>query len=280
MVDRSTEKAQLGDRLLIGLARLVKRTLLLRLTPDVVRLFLFGQSGREKAREMRPLVTSRAFNREAKLIFLHVPKTAGISFAALCEENYPGSTAIRRNGRFDISEWEAARVVGGHFHFSCFAAADPKHVFLAVVRDPVERALSRFRWHQHRPQNRRLREERGFDFESLPNTVRDSPYRMEFLHDLQCRYLADCRRFADALKVMESRPFIVGTFEELDRWVAVIAEEFSWPHRGLPVSNRVTTDKPTSDELDVLAMLSHYNREDQLLYDFVRDKGVFNSMSS
>jgi hypothetical protein len=230
---------------------------------------------------MRPLITSSAFNRQAKLIYLHVPKTAGQAFAALCEQNYPGATAVRDDGRYDANRWTAARVVGGHFHYSCFSAAAPHHVFLAVVRDPVDRALSRFRWYQNRdPQNWRSREERGFDHESMSNTLRDSDYRMEFLHDLQCRYLGDSTCFDDTLKVMQSRNFIVGTFEELDRWVALIADEFGWPNRALPVVNRLTMDGPVSEDEEMVAMLRTYNREDRRLYEFVREQGVFSSLSS
>jgi len=260
--------------------RLAKRAFLLRLTPAYVRLLFFLRFHKRKARDMRPLVTSPSFNREAKLIYLHVPKTAGTSFAALCEENYPGATAIHTNARYDAETWTAARVVGGHFHYSYFAAVDPQHVFLAVVRDPVERALSRFRWYQHRSQNRRLREERGFDHESMANTLRNSDYRMEFLHDPQCRFLADCSRFRDTLEVMRSRPFIVGTFEELDRWVALVAEEFGWPRRALPAMNRLTEGQAACEDQEVLDMLHKYNREDQRLYEFVREKGVFNSLSA
>lgn len=265
--------------------RLAKRAFLLRLTPDHVRLRFFLRFHKRKAKEMRPLVTSPSFNGEAKLIYLHVPKTAGTSFAALCEKNYPGATSIQTNGRYDFERWTAARVVGGHFHYSCFAAADPRHVFLAVVRDPVERALSRFRWYHDRSQTRslrkgrRLREKRGFDHESMANTLRNSAYRMEFLHDLQCRYLADCSRFRDTLEVMRSRPFIVGTFEELDRWVALVAEEFGWPHRVLPTMNRLTREQAAIEDQELLDMLRKYNREDQRLYEFVREKGVFNSLS-
>jgi len=238
----------------------------------------FSRIRKRKAQEMLPLISSPIFNREAKLIYLHVPKTAGKAFTSLCEQTYPGATAVHTNGRYNNEEWTAARVIGGHFHYSCFAAAGPQHVFLGVVRDPVERALSRFRWYSHRPQGRESREERGFDHESFSNTLANDAFRMEFLHNLQCRYLSDCSRFRDALKVLQSRPFIIGTFEQLDQWMDVLAEEFGWPHRALPVVNRLTTEKPASDNSELLALLRKYNKEDQRLYEFVRKQGVFSSL--
>ena len=142
----------------------------------------------------------------------------------------------------------------------------------------MERALSRFRWYAQRDEQRESREERGFDHESMSNTLNNGAFRMEFLHNLQCRYLADCTRFRETLKVMHSRPFIVGTFEQLDQWLDLIGEEFGWPQRVMPVVNRLSTAVPNSDDTRLLRLLRRYNKEDQRLYDYVRAQGVFSSL--
>ena len=231
------------------------------------------------AEQMLPLMRSEEFNRNPKLIHLHIPKTAGKAFTALCKQNYPGATSIKTDGRYDAGEWTRARVIGGHFFYSCFAAAQQKHVFVGVVRDPVERALSRFRWYARRDKDRAQREQRGFDHSSLLNTLNNGAFRREFLYNVQCLSLTDCASFRAARKVLKSRPFIVGTFEQLDQWVEVIANEFGWDERHLPVVNRIDTAKPRSDNKPLLALLRKHNRADRRLYEYVRRQGVFTSLS-
>ena len=254
------------------------RPVLNRVFPIRSEVRKFSRQRTTRVKKMLPMVTSTPFNQEAKLIYLHVPKTAGKSFAALCEQNYPGLTSVPANGRYNEEEWARARVVGGHFYYSCFSSAHSRHVFLGVVRNPVERALSRFRWYAHQPGGKASREERGFDHESLFNTLANGHFREEFLHNVQCAFLTDCVRFPDALKVLHSRPFIVGTFDGLDQWVDLIADKFGWAHRSLPMVNNLTHPIVEEDNEELLALLHKYNRQDQQLYEFVLKQGVFCSL--
>lgn len=228
----------------------------------------------KNAAQLRKLTGSEEFNHEPKLIFLHVPKTAGNSFAALCRRNYPGEVAIHDNGRYVPEEWLQAKVVGGHFFFDGFRDVSPQHLFLAVVRDPVERALSRFRWYQQREQNRQLRERRGFDHDCLRRTIGRSHYRFQFIGNMQCRYLAGKKTFEAAKDVIQTHRFILGDFNRLAEWAQFVSERLSWQVTDLPVRNRVADTAPSTDDEELLEILRRENSEDQKLYDWVRGQGL------
>ncbi len=188
---------------------------LVRVSPAWHR-YTANRDWRKKSAAMREVTASEAFNTQPKLIYIHVPKTAGKSFMRLCERNYPGQTSIRDDDRFDADDWLQARVVGGHFFFDGFNDTSAPHLFVGVIRDPVERALSRFRWYQQRQKKRSLREQRGFDHDSMLNTIRHSNYRFQFTWNTQCRYLAGAETFVEARRVIENHPCIIGHFSEVE----------------------------------------------------------------
>ncbi len=91
-----------------------------------------------------------------KLIFLHIIKTAGTSFMALLERQYPGARMYRLRGLpgafagLDRRERETYQIVCGHFHFGIHQLFDSPSRYLTFIRDPIERAISHFTYIQWR----------------------------------------------------------------------------------------------------------------------------------
>lgn len=84
---------------------------------------------------------------DTKLVFLHIPKTAGQSLHASLEAGF-GQGAVcparinEQLGCLSIEQLNSYRVVSGHFDWSLLdCISGPKYVF-TVLRDPLERLLS------------------------------------------------------------------------------------------------------------------------------------------
>ena len=96
--------------------------------------------------KLNKYMASSEFNSEPKIIYLHIPKTAGKAFEKLAEKNYGNEACLSTTGEFDRIKWIKARLIGGHFFYSKYNGMVSQRLFISVVRDPVERALSRFNY--------------------------------------------------------------------------------------------------------------------------------------
>lgn len=225
---------------------------------------------------------SAEFNAEPKAIFLHVPKTAGKSFTELARNVYGDKAVIERARQFyPEASWCAASLVGGHLQYHQYERMTTKRVFVAVVRDPVERAISNFNFIRNEDARRgRSRADQGFDYDDLKRTIRDSPFRVEFIKNLQCRYLSGKRTFDGVMQSFERDAFIIGHFSNMEQWLSRVAKRLGWANADLPRVNMAPNpeylESYRRDE-ELIDILTSGNREDQLLCDFIREQGVYES---
>lgn len=101
-----------------------------------------------------------------RLICLHIPKTAGVSFRKLLERQYAGVPTFLRGApqflelfRMSRAQREPYRVVGGHFRFGLHLLFDSPSRYITFVRDPLERVISYFayiRWQSGHPWHARV----------------------------------------------------------------------------------------------------------------------------
>ena len=83
-----------------------------------------------------------------KIVFVHIPKTAGSSFAYFLNEAFGKENVIRDpekywKGEFtNPKDYEDKDVIYGHFHIKKYLHLDP--IFITFLRDPVDRLLSQY----------------------------------------------------------------------------------------------------------------------------------------
>ena len=234
-----------------------------------------------KARDLKGLVASEAFNLTPKTIYLHIPKTAGKSFEGLALSNYGNYCSLSTNGKFDWGEWQKAKIVGGHFRYSAFNPMTATRLFLAVVRDPVDRAISRFNFYKNQKGGHKKRIARGFDHSDMKATIRNSPFREEFVDNYQCRYLSSGNNFKAVEKAFRQDAFIIGHFENIESWIELLGQRLGWTETTLPEVN-VAAERDYSLEYrqdeELISMLTKRNKEDARLFEFIKRAGVYESM--
>lgn len=137
--------------------------------------------------------------------FLHIHKTAGSTFIGILDRFFPTNAICRAqqwHQLLAIPEHEVGRyqLFRGHFHYCLHTLLPRPPLFMTLLRDPVERAISRFqhlrRDHLHYlyPLARSM---------SLHEFLRHPLTRAQ-VHNLQVRHLAydfDIRAFATSLGI-------------------------------------------------------------------------------
>jgi hypothetical protein len=231
----------------------------------------------------KKFIASDSFNSKAKVIYLHIPKTAGKAIEKLAEKNYVNNCSLSTSGKFSWGAWKECTMVGGHFFYSRYDGMTGRRLFLSVIRDPVDRAISRFNFYKNDSAGIRYRKLRGFVHDDLLKTIKRSTFRGEFINNYQCRYLSGRRKFSAVQKAFQKDAFIVGHYEEIDKWLALMGERLGWSDLSLPKVN-VATDPSYMNQYKednvLMDLLCKRNREDYRLFDFVKQHGVYESFGS
>ena len=136
----------------------------------------------------------RAFLAGHVLIHTHVPKTGGSALSAALSAIVGGvhtvdvrlSRSLRLEG-LDRDDLDDLYLVAGHFGYGMHSIFDRVPLYLAALRDPVDRAVSTYRYmieHPDQPEGRLIA---GLDFETAWRRMDEhyGPAR----HNLQARYL-------------------------------------------------------------------------------------------
>ena len=225
-----------------------------------------------------------------ELVFLHIPKTAGTSQWAILNQ-YHGQEnifwigrdcdpAVRRYPRRRIA---GRPIVGGHKRLA-FYPRDKDPLYCAVVRDPVERAISLFAYYA-RPelarsaQAREIREgqlalwkRRGLDPDSMGNSIRNCrPFRLE-ISNAQCLYLSRGRAtFDNVRRSLGACDFVVGSLAAYGRFHAHLADLLGWPEEQPIEANRSRDNYAGTflEDADLVATIRELNREDEKLVQWV-----------
>ncbi len=184
-----------------------------------------------------------------ELVFLHIPKTAGTSQLNAFSQYYGAGNVFWIGKDCAPGIWRYPRaqvgerfVVGGHKRLSFY----PRHLdplYCALLRDPIERAISLFVYHtrpelaviepwsdgQARSQLLEKLLARGIDPDSMLNSIRDCrPFRQQ-ISNYQCRYLSRGRAtFAAVRRSLEGRDVAIGTVASYDRFQRELWDLLDW----------------------------------------------------
>ena len=224
-----------------------------------------------------------------KLIYLHIPKSAGTSHRVYLSEIY-GEDNIFWYGlhsdsrKFDPREVGSKPVVGGHRQLD-FYPRGLDALYTAVVRNPIERVVSFFNycttpleradaeWSvEHGKMLERWRNQTGMAPDSLSRTLRDCRAFREQVTNYQCRYLSrHGATFDGVMETLQHENIVIGLFDQLPtfNWFFTTQLLFSQANTKQANKGRDGYANPILEEPGLIEAIKEVTAEDQALYDYI-----------
>lgn len=219
------------------------------------------------------------------IVFIHLPKTAGMTLRGVLERVYAGLPIaflgnLSKGG--ELAEFaampEADRrahaLVAGHFPWGAQAVL-PGARTITVLRDPIERLISVYAFNKRAPNALHHKAINEGDL-SLADCVESGLLRGEY--NLQTNMLRDKRATTPEQALASATRNIracaaFGLVERFDDTLAYFARELRWPADAIDPATRedrnITHNRAKADDLDP-ALLDTLRREtaiDRALYD-------------
>lgn len=213
-----------------------------------------------------------------KFLFVHIPKTAGMSLVYAFNK-YFGVAACKRFGNGDEvdfaelsalskSDLNASRFISGHFAYDDFRKfIGDEFRPICVFRDPVDRFISAYNYLRGRADHPRSADFPTSSFESYYDFLFHSA-RHEI--NIQCKYVSGFPSFSRALSVLREKNFIYASIENMPALQCALKAE-SGVNFEISHSNSSGSGMSRSDlSVGLINRIYTDNIEDYCLYLFAR----------
>lgn len=236
-----------------------------------------------EARRRLSSALDRRSRQDRCIIFLHIPKTGGVTLKRSLKWKYPGrlieeeslTRPLAEFERLPLSERASARVVCGHLHYGIHARIPQDCAYITLLREPVARVISYYHYILGHPKHA-LHADLASSSEPLEEFLRIDPSvdnhqtRMISGHgggELTSRAAEplDSDALEEAKRNLE-RFLVVGLTERFDETFILIRRALGWKlpyYRTANVANR-----PTTASEDTRERIRERNRLDLELYAF------------
>jgi hypothetical protein len=233
---------------------------------------------------------------KSRLVFDHIPKTAGTSISSALERMFgqsPGLPEYFNSHLHVISAAGTRRVLGGHLWFTPHEPLAPGWYYCTLLRDPIDRFLSQY-WF-YRSQGQKWAAQSGglphedpqvqaaadLDLEQFLASS-DSRIRLAF-QNVQAVHFA--RRLTSAPNVLSPDSLfkaavasleeydLVGTFDDLQGFLDAISQDIGLARVELPrlnVTENRRQERETPEHL--IAVMREANGVDLKLYEWARER--------
>ena len=218
-----------------------------------------------------------------QMLFVHVQKTAGTSLAAVLKQHLPNAYDLPP-WRFLPDQWVPLNgydLLVGHVHFELYRLLPERPLFVTMLRDPVERALSAYAqyWRSAADPSASRMDIRQFvahpawrnAISNIQVRMIGTPLPLPLGHPDDIRQMPDFPFEPDAQAAigrLRNYQFF-GLVEDMERSMALLNQTFGWPTIELPRLNE-SEKRIQRHELppDVLADIIQLNQLDTALYEF------------
>lgn len=227
------------------------------------------------------------------LIFLHIPKTAGMTLRALLASRYPArhtfvigndiNADIERFVTMDDDSRARIRLLMGHMSFGLHRFLPTGARYVTMLRDPVERVLSEYRFLKRNtlhPFHSRVASMSIHDYLESGFTGQSSNGQTRLLsgsHEpgrpgIAGREPLDEHHLARALGALDRHFLVAGIQERFDESLLLVSRALGWRLWPFFVSRNVTTrsreaaDVRIDDGEEVRAAIAERNQLDIGLY--------------
>lgn len=216
------------------------------------------------------MLVSARIGPQTRFVFVHVPKTGGASTRDLFRAAL-GEAAVWEHGKnFDAHAHpcripDSVRLIGGHFLIPQMQALPPDFLYFSVVRDPVDRIVSYYRFILSRPDHP-LRP--ALPHGEINADLATSETFRSHIANQQAQYLSRNAKAASARRLVEEGRLSLATINELDPFLREITMRARIPCHPVRRLNAANGEAPVlrPESLEILQRLTV---EDRKLYDFV-----------
>lgn len=215
-----------------------------------------------------------------KLIFLHIPKTAGTSLRSVIAQAYPGEECLLLYSQFEPEVFAAiqhalpkAKVLYGHVCFGVHQTLGIAGRYVTFLRDPIERVISFYSHNAREPgMTWYANIQNGLSLQEMVErelTIETNNHITRILAGYApSQMLDDEAVLAQAIANLERHFCFVGLSEHLEVGVQTLKTAFEWQMDEIPRLN--INPHPVTIDAATFATLEKYNRLDVLLYNYVK----------
>jgi hypothetical protein len=230
------------------------------------------------------------------LIYLHIPKTGGTTLNEIAFQEYFGCEMfLVDNGKVaestnEVCSWpedlkSGLKFLSGHFAFGVHERFKQDCKYIAVMRDPLERAIShyyyvdRFEGHYRHKRLQEIKEGR-----SVSEAFREYIFGIQSpeLDNAQVRQITGMKfdfgecteeHLDKAKENIDNHFAYVGTLDNFDAMLGFLRREYKWKTRQYEKVN-VTNEKKGVDNIDdiVLNEVRELNKYDEELFKYVKER--------
>ena len=222
------------------------------------------------------------------VIFLHIPKTAGLTLRSIIRAQYPGqsifdiddvTTNVADFERLPEEKRALLRCVMGHVQFGVHSFLPQPSTYITMLREPVERAISYYYYVKSRGPNAP-----GGSHYLYRHVVENNISLLDFattdlspeLNNGQARFISGLGGASTVSEILETakrnltNSFVAfGPCERFDEVLHLFRRTLGWfctPY----VRENVTADRPANGEISsyVIKRIEEYNSLDMELYDW------------
>lgn len=232
-------------------------------------------------------------NQEPTLIFLHILKTAGTTLNVILENHFPPERTFatfpnRRHpdgslaGFRALSDAEKANIdlLTGHMGFGLHRELPRPAVYITILRDPVERVVSRY-YHEKRdpPSHAHDMIQKGMGLAEYAQYYAEEAN----MDNLQTRMIAgnwELRGYGPCTAAMletakqnlRDHFVVVGLTERFDETYLLLTRHFGWPIRAY-MRHNVAGNRPSLREIsrEDRLVLESFNRFDRELFNYANE---------
>ncbi|GEM_PF-276701 len=225
--------------------------------------------------------------RDRKVIFLHLMKTAGTTLDRIIRRQYGESKVVRFfpkkldeniSGFKALSEAERSnvKVIMGHFHFGLHQRLPGEYTYITVLRNPVDRIISEYYYILTHPEHK-FHERMTSNYRTLTDFVKSGMYHS--LDNAQTKYISARKDLEygsyvpEALETarenLQNHFAVAGLTEKFDETLILLKRIFGW-RTPYYLRENVTMNRPKKGSLaeEELQVINNYARMDLELNEF------------
>lgn len=218
------------------------------------------------------------------IVFIHIPKTGGMTFYSMLREIYkptelhkinPAAESIEKYDSLPQARKDRLKAIYGHMDYGLRERLPADSAYVTLMRHPIERVISHY-YYVRRTENDPLRElalqSSLYDWVAHCNLVEMDNGQTRRLSGMAegIRFGECSREVLAQAKTNVARDFaLVGITERYDETSVLLNKMFGWPIKNYPSIN-VAKWKPGRNEvpIETLRLIEKFNALDMELYDY------------